>query len=114
MASIKSILAAVDRTEVVHHHTTVKHHHGTKIAGWFRPTGYDRVETTDLVLKGRLGRIEATVTVTTPHSHSHDAEGNVVATAVGEPTWELQCSHEELTVEELRRTVSSLGYQILD
>ena len=114
MSSIKSVLAAIDRAVVDQHHVTTHQHHGIKIAGWFRPAGYDRVERTDLVLDGRLGRIEATVVTTTVHVHSHDAEGSVVATAVAEPTWELQCSLPGLTVEDLRRTVSSLGCMILE
>ena len=114
MASIKSILAAVDSVTVVDRHVTTKHHHGVKIAGWFRSSGFDVIETTDLVLVSRLGRVKTTVTITTTHIYNYDAEGNVVDTTAAKPVWKLQCPHEEVTVKELQRIVRSLGCQFLD
>lgn len=77
MANVKATIAAIDKVEIVNVYSTTEQTAGTKINGWFRPTGRNEVETVFVEASGRLGKIEFSLTKTVFVKYKHDAEGNV-------------------------------------
>lgn len=78
MANVKATIAAIDKVEIVNVHSTVEQTAGTKINGWFRPTGRNEIETVFVEASGRLGKIEFSVTKTTFIKYEHDVKGDIV------------------------------------
>ena len=81
MASTKAIIAAIDKVEVTNVHSTTEQHAGTKINGWFRPTGRNEIETVFAKASGRFGQIEFSVTKAETVKYRHDAAGDIVSEA---------------------------------
>lgn len=78
MANVKATIAAIDKVEIINVYSTTEETAGTKINGWFRPTGRNEIETVFVEASGRLGKIEFSVTKTVFIKYKHDAKGNAI------------------------------------
>lgn len=110
MANTKAIIAAIDNVGIVDVHTTTEQHAGTRINGYFRPTGRNEITTVSAVASGRFGEVEFSVTKTETIKYQHDAEGDITS-EVSVGTDYVVKSDEKLGLGQAQALMTQAGFK---
>lgn len=109
MASIKSILAAVDRVEFVDATADIWYGPAVNIAGLLRPSGHTNCHSLELALAGRLGKIGISVEIYVDYLYQHNDEGDLIGTITSSPSVVVTDMPKEITSTEILRTLNQIG-----
>jgi hypothetical protein len=87
MASQKAILAAIGHLQLQGWNTTTNPTAGTRVNGYFRPTGATKVESFFFRGTGRLGAVEFSLEKSEREEYTLDALGNIKNVTQRPPTF---------------------------
>lgn len=112
MASIKSILAAVDRVETIDITTDTCYGPVTSVSIFLRPSGHITRHSLKLALSGRLGKIVVLVEIEVFHTYQHNDDGDLVGLSSSKPEVKVTDLPEGITSVEVFRTLEQIGCNI--